>query len=171
MALFIVTFQVLAGTSLLLSELTRHTTRRPSRLKYLLRSSVGIAILYFFYGLYVSNTGSATHTYATVRYSREELLNIDKVHHELKHSLLDFDYLLRLDQANSSWQDTATLASSRPTVRSRWRQGKKGGLHARLKARATRPPLPSLLLANIRSLENKMDELTTRFTTQRKIRE
>lgn len=56
-------------------------------------------------------------------------------------------------------------------ARTRRRRGKRGGLHARLKARATRPPLPSLLLANVCSLENKMDELRTRTTTQREIRE
>ncbi|KAK2899376.1 hypothetical protein Q8A73_012505 [Channa argus] len=33
------------------------------------------------------------------------------------------------------------------------------------------PPLPSLLLANVRSLENKLDELRARITTQREIRE
>lgn len=62
-------------------------------------------------------------TYATVRYSREELLNIGKVHHELKHSLLDFDYLLHLDPANSSWQDTATLASSEQPTNSAYMLG------------------------------------------------
>lgn len=50
----------------------------------------------------------------------------------------------------------------------RWRRkrGKKGGLHARLKAWASRPPLPSLLLANVRYLENKLDELRAKITTQ-----
>lgn len=42
---------------------------------------------------------------------------------------------------------------------------------ARLKARASRPPLPSLLLANVRSLENKLDKIRDRITTQREIRE
>ena len=55
--------------------------------------------------------------------------------------------------------------------RQRRKWGKRGGLHARLKARASRPPLPSLLLANMRSLENKLDELRARITTQREMRE
>ena len=55
--------------------------------------------------------------------------------------------------------------------RRRRKRGKRGGLHARLKARASRPPLPSLLLANVRSLENKLDELRARITSQREIRE
>ena len=41
----------------------------------------------------------------------------------------------------------------------------------RLKARATRPTLPRVLLANVRSLENKMYELKARTTTQREIKE
>ncbi|KAK0135720.1 hypothetical protein N1851_028397 [Merluccius polli] len=90
-------------------------------------------------------------------YSREALLNIEKAHHELKSDL--FNYLPHLD--------TNYTRPARP----RRRRGKRGGLHARLKARATRPPLPSLLLANVRSLENKMDELRARTTTQCEIRE
>ncbi|KAL7826504.1 hypothetical protein AOLI_G00317130 [Acnodon oligacanthus] len=39
-------------------------------------------------------------------------------------------------------------------------------LHARLKARPTQPPLPSLLLANVRSLENKLDELRAQRETR-----
>ncbi|XP_036378778.1 uncharacterized protein LOC118773792 [Megalops cyprinoides] len=59
----------------------------------------------------------------------------------------------------------------RPPRRRRRKRGKRGGLHARLKARASRPQLPSLLLANVRSLENKLDELRARITTQREIRD
>ncbi|KAK0149244.1 hypothetical protein N1851_010226 [Merluccius polli] len=53
----------------------------------------------------------------------------------------------------------------------RWqrKRGKRGGLHARLKACPSRPLLLSLLLANVRSLENKLDELRARTTTQQLI--
>lgn len=51
------------------------------------------------------------------------------------------------------------------------RRGKRAGLHARLKAQATRPPLPSLLLANVRSLQNKMDEICTSVSIQREYRD
>lgn len=47
----------------------------------------------------------------------------------------------------------------------RRRQGKKGGLHARLKAMASRPPLPGLLLANVQSVEDKMDEPSEKCET------
>lgn len=50
-------------------------------------------------------------------------------------------------------------------------QTKRGGLHDKLKARTSRPPQPSLLLANMRPLENKLDELRARVTSQQEIRE
>lgn len=94
--------------------------------------------------------------YGRIVYSREALLSIKAAHYENNSELFIQPYL-----------DTYYI---RP-ARTRRRRGKRGGLHARLKARATRPPLPSLLLTNVRSLENKMDELRTRTTTQREIRE
>lgn len=60
---------------------------------------------------------------------------------------------------------------SRRKEQPKQRRGKRGGLHARLKARTSRPPLPSVLLAKVRSLENKMDELRTRIISQREIRD
>ena len=68
-----------------------------------------------------------------------------------------------------SW---SVLAEPRRALRRRrHKRDKRGGLHARLKACGSRPPLPSLLLANVRSLENKLDELIARTTTQQEIRE
>lgn len=121
--------------------------------------------LFIFALLFILNVH---YTRATVSYSREALLNIGKVHHELSFSLSDFGFLLRRE-------DAAVPASGEPsswqTKRPRRKRGRRGGLHARLKARATRPPVPSLLLANVRSLGNKIDELRTRTSIQREIRE
>lgn len=39
------------------------------------------------------------------------------------------------------------------------RQGRRGGIHHRLRRRHNRPPLPSILLSNARSLRKKFDEL------------
>ncbi|KAK2921577.1 hypothetical protein Q8A73_001062 [Channa argus] len=51
-------------------------------------------------------------------------------------------------------------------------QTKEAASHSNLcGAHCARPPLPSLLLANVRSLENKLDELRAKITTQREIRE
>ncbi|KAG1967816.1 hypothetical protein F2P79_003022 [Pimephales promelas] len=39
------------------------------------------------------------------------------------------------------------------------KRGRRGGIKLRLRRRATRPPLPSILFGNVRSLRNKMEEL------------
>ncbi|KAK7881961.1 hypothetical protein WMY93_028135 [Mugilogobius chulae] len=51
------------------------------------------------------------------------------------------------------------------------RRGKRGGVRNRLRAEALRPPLPSILLANVQSLDNKLDDLRARVRFQRDIRD
>ncbi|KAI5616883.1 gastrula zinc finger protein XlCGF28.1-like [Silurus asotus] len=48
-------------------------------------------------------------------------------------------------------------------------RGKRAGVRNRLRARAHRAPLPSILLANVQSLENKLDDLRARVKFQRDI--
>ncbi|KAI3369446.1 hypothetical protein L3Q82_007486 [Scortum barcoo] len=50
------------------------------------------------------------------------------------------------------------------------KRGKRGGLLARLKANAGRPPIPSLFLSNVRSLDNKLDLLRLRLGASREMR-
>ncbi len=50
-------------------------------------------------------------------------------------------------------------------------RGRRAGIHNRLRKRAHSPPLPSILLANVQSLENKMDVLRARISFQRDIRD
>ncbi len=50
-------------------------------------------------------------------------------------------------------------------------RGKHAGIRNRLRKRAHSPPLPSILLANVQSLENKMDDLRARISFQRDIRD
>ena len=47
-----------------------------------------------------------------------------------------------------------------------WRRGRRAGILVRLRRRAHRAPLPSLLLANVQSLENKLCELRARIRFQ-----
>ncbi len=47
--------------------------------------------------------------------------------------------------------------------------GRRAGIRNRLRKRARSPPLPSILLANVQSLENKMDDLRARISFQRDI--
>ncbi len=48
---------------------------------------------------------------------------------------------------------------------------RRAGICNRLRERAHSPPLPSILLANVQSLENKMDDLRARMSFQRDIRD
>ncbi len=54
--------------------------------------------------------------------------------------------------------------------RRRKHRGRRAGIRNRLRKRAHSPPLPSILLANVQSLENKMDDLRARISFQRDIR-
>ncbi len=49
--------------------------------------------------------------------------------------------------------------------------GKHTGICNKLRERAHSPPLPSILLANVQSLENKMDDLRARISFRRDIRD
>ncbi len=49
--------------------------------------------------------------------------------------------------------------------------GKRARIRNRLRERAHNPPLPSILLANVQSLENKMDDLRARISFHRDIRD
>ncbi len=55
--------------------------------------------------------------------------------------------------------------------RNKKHRGKSAGIRNRLRKRAHSPPLPSLLLANVQSLDNKMDDLRARISFQRDIRD
>ncbi len=50
-------------------------------------------------------------------------------------------------------------------------RGKRAGIRNRLRERACSPPLPSIMLANVQSLENKMDDLRARISFQQDIRD
>ncbi|KAK1803662.1 hypothetical protein P4O66_021066, partial [Electrophorus voltai] len=50
-------------------------------------------------------------------------------------------------------------------------RGKRAGVRNRLRAQAHRAPLPSILLANVQSLDNKLDDLRARIKFQRDIRD
>ncbi len=55
--------------------------------------------------------------------------------------------------------------------RNKKHRGNSAGIRNRLRKRAHSPPLPSILLANVQSLENKMDDLRARISFQRDIRD
>uniref|UniRef100_A0A3B3H7K8 Reverse transcriptase domain-containing protein n=1 Tax=Oryzias latipes TaxID=8090 RepID=A0A3B3H7K8_ORYLA len=60
-------------------------------------------------------------------------------------------------------KDIGRTESKRKRCARTRKRGKRAGVLARLKANAGRPPIPSLFLANVRSLDNKMDMLRLRL--------
>lgn len=49
---------------------------------------------------------------------------------------------------------------TKPAIKpQRKKRGRRGGVRQRLKRRGNRPPLPSVILSNVRALQHKMDEL------------
>ncbi|KAI3377103.1 hypothetical protein L3Q82_000302 [Scortum barcoo] len=69
------------------------------------------------------------------------------------------------------WRSAARRTEGK-RKRCAWKQkrGKRGGLLARLKANAGRPPIPSLFLSNVRSLDNKLDLLRLRLGVSSEMR-
>ncbi|KAK0149801.1 ABC transporter G family member 23 [Merluccius polli] len=53
----------------------------------------------------------------------------------------------------------------------RRRRGRRAGILVRLRRQVTRPPLPSMLLANVQSLDNKLSELWARISFHRESRD
>lgn len=43
--------------------------------------------------------------------------------------------------------------------RNKRKRGKRGGVRRRVRARKSKPPLPTILLSNVRSIKNKLSEL------------
>lgn len=54
--------------------------------------------------------------------------------------------------------------------RRRKHRGKRAGVKNRLRARVHHPPLPSILLANVQSIDNKLDDIRARIRFQRDVR-
>ncbi len=101
-------------------------------------------------------------------YDRHTLLNIGSFVAQCKP---DFEFL----NAGALFTDTASepfvwAARSRPRKRRR-KRGKRAGVLVRLRRRPLRPPLPTILLANVQSLDKKLCELRARISYQRETRD
>ncbi|XP_047656443.1 uncharacterized protein LOC113651616 isoform X1 [Tachysurus fulvidraco] len=101
-------------------------------------------------------------------YDRHTLLNIGSYVAKRKP---DFEFL----NAGSLFTNTASepfvwAAQTRPRKRRRKRR-KRAGVLVRLRRRPLRPPLPTILLANVQSLDNKLCELRARISYQRETRD
>ncbi len=101
-------------------------------------------------------------------YDRDTFLNIGSSVAQRKP---DFEFL----NASGLFTDTASepfvwVAQSRKSRRCR-KRGKRAGVLVRLRRRAFRHPLPTILLANVQSLDNKLCELWARISYQRETRD
>ncbi len=119
-------------------------------------------VLFVFLLFYVLDVVSIT------VYDRDTLLNIGSSVAQRKP---DFEFL----NAGGVFKDTASepfvwVAKARRRRRRR-KRGKRAGVLVRLRRRAFRPPLPTILLANVQSLDNKLCELRARISYQRETRD
>ncbi|KAI4885552.1 hypothetical protein NFI96_004062 [Prochilodus magdalenae] len=70
-----------------------------------------------------------------------------------------------------AWRGRAARTKGkRKRCKRRLKRGKRAGVLARLKANADRPPIPSLFLSNVRSLDNKLDLLRLRMSVSDEMR-
>ncbi len=99
-------------------------------------------------------------------YDRDTLLNIGSCVAQRKP---DFELL----NDGGLFTDTASepfVLAARPKKRRR-KRGKRAGVLVRLRRRAFRPPLPTILLAKVQSLDNKLCELRACISYQRETRD
>ncbi len=99
---------------------------------------------------------------------RTTFLELNSVHAE---ELRDLGLLWR--PTPSPTHTTASRPQRRRYKRCERKQkrGKRGGIRARLVANPHKPAIPTILLANVRSLDNKLDYIRLLRSTQRTVRD
>ncbi len=107
-------------------------------------------------------------TSALFIYDRRTLLDIGHHCTNLLQDTLSTDPAWPLEILRTTEVNKGRLNNPR---RRRKHRGRRAGIRNRLRKRAHSPPLPSILLANVQSLENKMDDLRARISFQRDIRD
>jgi hypothetical protein len=107
--------------------------------------------------------------FCVLTYSREELLDIivAVTHQNYQHYDQEYDFP-RADPLFNLPRAIALIPEADPKHR-RQRRDTQGGLLVRLRRRAHHPPLPSILLAYVQYLDNKVDELRLMISFQRDI--
>ncbi len=109
-------------------------------------------------------------TSALFIYDKRTLLDIGHHCTNLLQDTLSTDSVWPLEILWNTEVNKGHLNNPRRRKKHRGRRGIRG-IHNRLRKRAHSPPLPSILLANVQSLENKMDDLRARISFQRDIRD
>ncbi len=103
-----------------------------------------------------------------IMYDKRTLLDIGQRYTNLIQDTLSTDPAWPLEILRNNELNNDHLNNRR---RRRKHCGRRAGLRNRLRERAHSPPLPSILLANVQSLENIMDDLRARISYQRDIRD
>ncbi len=107
-------------------------------------------------------------------YSREFLLDVDRITFlELNSAHAEELRDLGLLRRPTPTPTTASRPQRRCYKRRERKQkrGKRGGIRARLAANPHKPAIPSIVLANVRSLDNKLDYIRLLRSTQRTVRD
>uniref|UniRef100_A0A8C9VFB8 Reverse transcriptase domain-containing protein n=1 Tax=Scleropages formosus TaxID=113540 RepID=A0A8C9VFB8_SCLFO len=120
-----------------------------------------LTILAFYLLLLVVEVGSL------ITYDRDTLIRIG---HSVAHRNSDFNFL-NADALFTNRAEPSLWETRRHRRKRSRRRGKRAGVLVRLRQRAFRPPLPTILLANVQSLENKLGELGVRISYQRETRD
>ncbi len=107
-------------------------------------------------------------TSAMIVYDKRTLLDIGQCYNNLIQDTLSTDPAWPLEILRNTELNNDHLNNPR---RRRKHHGRRAGIRNRLRKRAHSPPLPSILLATVQSLENKMDDLRARISFQRDIRD
>ncbi len=124
-----------------------------------------VLLCVFFYLFFTSLTRV---TSAMIMYDKRTLLDIGQRYTNLIQDTLSTDPAWPLEILRNTELNNDHLNNPR---RRRKHRGRHAGIRNRLRKRAHSPPLPSILLANVQSLENKMDDLRARISFQRDIRD
>ncbi len=123
-----------------------------------------------FYRLfYVFLLSLFTHiTSALIIYDKITLLDIGQRYTNLLQDTLSTNPTWPLEILRNTEENKGHLNNPRRRKKHCW---KRAGIRNRLRKRAHSPPLPSILLANVQSLEKKMDDLRARISFQWDIRD
>ncbi len=117
-----------------------------------------LTYFYFFTSLFIHVSS------AMIMYDKRTLLDIGQRYTNLIQDTLSTDPAWPLEILRNNELNNDHLNNRR---RRRKHRGRCAGIRNRLRKRAHSPPLPSILLANVQSLENKMDDLRARIRFQR----
>lgn len=127
--------------------------------------------LSFYLFLYFILLSLFTHiSSALITYDKGTLLDIGHCFTNLFQDTLSYDPSWPSEILRDAEMNNGHL-NNHPRQRIKKHNGKCAGIRNRLRKRAYSPPLLSILLANIQSLENKMGDLRARISFQRDIKD